>query len=246
MMRKSFALPFRLIACGMILSAGLAASAEPSSPSPYRITGVVLNSITGNPIARCHLEISLTGRNQGPMRRASAGNGFDADEHGRFSIPVTSAGAWRLTASAPGYVTQAFNEHNNYSSAIVLSASAPTYDLQFRLPPQGRISGSVLDEAGESVRNANVQLMTEVPPTPDHRVASFVPRFLRRPTTAASMSSPACHLAAIASLSMRGHGMQAQSASAAARRVHPLIPLSTSHIHSPGIRGAAILRWPRP
>ncbi|WP_260705260.1 carboxypeptidase-like regulatory domain-containing protein [Edaphobacter flagellatus] len=177
MMRKSFALPFRLIACGMILSAGLAASAEPSSPSPYRITGVVLNSITGNPIARCHLEISLTGRNQGPMRRASAGNGFDADEHGRFSIPVTSAGAWRLTASAPGYVTQAFNEHNNYSSAIVLSASAPTYDLQFRLPPQGRISGSVLDEAGESVRNANVQLMTEVPPTPDHRVASFVPRF---------------------------------------------------------------------
>jgi hypothetical protein len=81
-------------------------------------------------------------------------------------LALPSAGSWHLSASAPGYVSQAFDAHGAFSSAVVLTAAAPTYDLQFRLPPQGRISGTVLDEAGESVRTANVELLIQTLPSP--------------------------------------------------------------------------------
>jgi protocatechuate 3,4-dioxygenase beta subunit len=44
-------------------------------------------------------------------------------------------------------------------------------DLTFRLLPQARISGTVLDEAGESVRNATVQLLRLALPSPEQHSA---------------------------------------------------------------------------
>lgn len=79
-------------------------------------------------------------------------------ENGHFILSVPSAGSWRLTASAAGYVTQAYDAHGGFSSSVVLTDAAPSYDLIFRLPPQGRISGTVLDEAGEGVRNGTIEL----------------------------------------------------------------------------------------
>src|SRR6185437_122104 len=87
--------------------------------------------------------------------------------HGRFSIALPSAGMWSLTASARGYVTQAYEEHESFSSAIVLTAASPGVDLRFSLPPESVIWGTVLDEAGEPVRNARVSLMAIHPPGPD-------------------------------------------------------------------------------
>jgi hypothetical protein len=55
---------------------------------------------------------------------------------------------WHLTAAARGFVTQAYDEHQMYSSAIVLTAGAPTKDIEFRIGPEASIVGVVLDEAG--------------------------------------------------------------------------------------------------
>jgi len=75
---------------------------EPPSPAPavslYRITGVVVNSLTGAPIPRSHLSPSLTQQSRGPRRQFPASDGVDSDERGRFSISLPSAGAWHLTA----------------------------------------------------------------------------------------------------------------------------------------------------
>ncbi|MBS1822018.1 MAG: carboxypeptidase regulatory-like domain-containing protein [Acidobacteria bacterium] len=149
-------LPFPLL-----LLVALVATGRPSSATPalYTITGVVIDSVTGNPVSRSHLDASLVVRGRVPGRRSQAASSVDADEHGRFAVVLPSAGAWHLTASAPGYVSQAYDEHDGYSSAVVLTASSPAHDLRFRLPPQARISGTVLDEAGEAVRNGNVQLV---------------------------------------------------------------------------------------
>ena len=103
------------------------------------------------------------GRGGGPPNRffpAPANNTVDADDNGHFSIPLPSAGAWALTATARGYASGAYEQHQQYSSAIVLTPEAPTYDLVFRLPPEASITGIVLDEAGEPVRNAQVALHT--------------------------------------------------------------------------------------
>jgi 5-hydroxyisourate hydrolase-like protein (transthyretin family) len=78
-------------------------------------------------------------------------------------MALPSAGVWRVTASARGFVTQALDEHEGYSSAVVLTAEAPTKEIEFRLSPEATIAGVVLDEASEPVRNAQVTLET-VPP----------------------------------------------------------------------------------
>lgn len=127
---------------------------------PYLITGIAISSTDGSPIPHCHLTATLVPRGSGTGRQFPAPVGsFDADEHGRFSIPLPSAGMWRLSASARGYVTQAYDEHELFSSGIVLTTVSPVIDLHFRLSPEAVITGAVLDEAGEPVRNARVSLL---------------------------------------------------------------------------------------
>lgn len=134
----------------------------------YEITGVVVNSVGEGPVPHCHLSASpLTTRGRGASRQFPAlANNFDADEQGHFTITLPSAGSWRLTASARGFVTQDYDEHQGFSSAVVLTAESPTIDLRFKLSPEAVITGVVLDEAGEAVRGAQIALHNVPPPSP--------------------------------------------------------------------------------
>lgn len=153
-------IPYLLLPiCSSLLLAELPLPAPPAMP--YRITGVIVNSLTGAPVPRCHLSPSLIQQGRGPGGQFPSSEGVDADERGRFSLPLPSSGAWHLTASAPGYVAEAYDQHDNYSSAVVLTAAAPSMEILFRLPPEAGIRGIVLDEAGEAVRNARVGLLMQ-------------------------------------------------------------------------------------
>jgi len=151
----------------------------------YEITGVVINSIDGSAVPHCHLMPSLNedervgfgggfgnegGRGfrgrQFPAPELNSTSDFDCDAHGHFTVTLPSAGSWRLTASARGFVSQAYDAHPPYSSAIVLTAEEPTKNLEFRISPEASITGLVLDEAGEPVRNAQITLQSVPPRTP--------------------------------------------------------------------------------
>jgi hypothetical protein len=109
----------------------------------------------------------MTGIGNGNRQFPALNNdGFDCDAHGRFVVTVPSAGAWRLTANARGFVGAAYDQHEQFSSAIVLTADAPTKELEFRLSPEATITGVVLDEAGEGVRNAQIMLQSVPPRSP--------------------------------------------------------------------------------
>ncbi len=150
--------------------------AKPTSIGPkYEITGVVINSVTGDPVAGCHLTPSLNQRVGGNRQFPAPGNfrqparldsEFNCDPRGHFTVPLPSAGSWMLTASARGFVGQAYDAHPPYASAIVLTPEAPTKDLEFRISPEASIVGIVLDEAGEPVRNAQVMLHAVPKPSP--------------------------------------------------------------------------------
>jgi hypothetical protein len=71
-----------------------------------------------------------------------------------------------LTAGARGFITEAYDEHEGYASAVVLTAEEPTKNLEFRISPEATITGQVLDEAGEPVRNAQITLQFVPPPSP--------------------------------------------------------------------------------
>ncbi len=168
----------------MVLMVCCARWAEAQTPAPtkrdvkptasathYEITGVVVSSVSGDHVPHCHLNASLIGRGGsgggfGNRQFPSQANSSDCDAQGHFSVTVPSAGSWRLTASARGFVSQAFDEHQLYSSAIVLTAEAPTKDIEFRLSPEASIAGVVVDEAGEPVRNAQIALVSVPPPVP--------------------------------------------------------------------------------
>jgi Carboxypeptidase regulatory-like domain len=173
-----------VVCCGIGLAqqpAQMKREAQTGSGVRYEITGVVVNSVDGSPVVHCRLTATLAGRRAGPegtmggmgSRQFPApqisvqkNEGFDCDMQGRFAITVPSAGAWRLTASARGFVSAAFDEHEQFATAIVLTAEAPKKEIEFRLSREARIAGVVLDEAGEAVRNAQIMLQNVPPRTP--------------------------------------------------------------------------------
>ncbi|MEO6982679.1 MAG: carboxypeptidase-like regulatory domain-containing protein [Edaphobacter sp.] len=147
-------------------SASVSALGSQSSKTQpvYTITGTLVSSVGGAPIAHGHLSPTLVTRSRSGGRRFPAPAAeFDTDEHGRFAIVLPSAGAWRLTASARGFTRQDYLEHEQFSSAVVLSREAPAQELRFVLSPEANITGAVLDEAGEPVRRAQVSLVAMRP-----------------------------------------------------------------------------------
>jgi hypothetical protein len=188
MMRMAIRQRIVLLAALGAFPAGLWAQAV-SKPSPYRITGTVVSSTDGSPVRHCHLTANLanagaSGQGAPGTARVGAGtfrrgggspgrsspspnNAVDADDNGHFTITLPSPGAWTLTAAARGYTSGAYEQHRQYSSAVVLTPEAPAYDLVFRMAPEASITGIVLDEAGEPVRNAQVALHIVPAPSPD-------------------------------------------------------------------------------
>jgi uncharacterized membrane protein YgcG len=140
---------------------------KPHVATPYLVTGTVVNSVNGSPVPHCRMTAAPVSRGSFANRQFPSDlDAIDCDDHGHFSVPLPSAGSWRLSASARGFITQAYEEHQLFSSAIVLSAAKPTMDLQFRISPEATITGVVVDEAGEPVRTAQVSLQSVPEPSP--------------------------------------------------------------------------------
>jgi hypothetical protein len=143
---------------------------QSSAGTKYEITGVVINSVSGDPVQHCRLTATLNNPRAGSGNRqfpsSGSANDFDCDARGHFTVTVPSAGRWRLVASARGFVSQAYDAHPPYASAVVLTPEAPTKDLEFKISPEASIAGVVLDEAGEPVRNAQITLQTVPPKSP--------------------------------------------------------------------------------
>ena len=155
---------------------GSGASAQ-SVPQVYSITGTLVSSVTRLPIAHGHLAPTLVVRGKGGRQRFPAAAGdFETDEQGRFSMTLPSAGAWNVTASARGFVRQAYLEHDQFSTAVVLTREAPRMELRFALSPEADVTGVVQDEAGEAVRRAQVSLVEVRAAGPDRAEARAVPR----------------------------------------------------------------------
>ena len=139
-------------------------------PSPYRISGVVLDTVTNAPIPKVTLSaepMTTVRKNHGTKRRfQNVADSVTSGSDGRFELAVASAGGWALTASGRNYRAQSLDEHDGYSTAVVLTEDVPTLDVTFHLTPSSVIEGFVLDEAGEAVRGATAVLLHIPPATP--------------------------------------------------------------------------------
>ena len=145
-----------VLCSALLVVATLSALAQPNRPAvssraDFQISGTLVDSNTGQPIARARVAIA-------PVTERDNFSTMFTQEDGRFAFPRLMPGKYTLSAQARGYLLQSFNQHDQFSSSIVVGPDLDSANLLFRLPPEGAISGVVADEAGEPVRDAQVML----------------------------------------------------------------------------------------
>jgi len=146
----------------LCLGAGNAAGQNPAPQSDapqatYKIAGVVVNSVTGAPLAETRISLVDTKTRKGVAQQKTA-------DGGRFEFTGLPAGKYSLDGSKRGYISASYEQHEQFSTAIVTGPELKTDELVLRLNPVALIGGHVKDENGEPVRRAQVTLFME-----DHR-----------------------------------------------------------------------------
>jgi Carboxypeptidase regulatory-like domain len=117
----------------------------------FRIAGTILSAGEGHPLARARVSLQDV---KNPKARAFVITGDD----GRFEFTHIPAGKYSLEGAKRGYIPAAYDQHEQFNTAIVTGAGVDTENLSLRLVATAGLTGHVLDEFGEPVRNAAVTL----------------------------------------------------------------------------------------
>jgi hypothetical protein len=132
--------------------------ASEGQSAQFSITGKLLNATTGDAVPGARLVAETSDEHNCPGTHISSAEAT-SDAQGVFSIAVPCAGIWHLTASGSGFPTQDYEQHESFYTGIVLTKTQPTLALNFLVTPVSVITGFVLDEAGEPVREARLTLL---------------------------------------------------------------------------------------
>ncbi len=136
----------------------VAAAAQQATPSGFTIAGVVIDAVTNNPLPFARVFLDEQGR------RGLGGDSLawmKTGKDGRFRFRVARAGMYSLSAQYRG-VTQRFGQSYPGSGFSVAVRTGPDFDtgnLAFRWFPVSSISGQVVDDAGDPIENARLQLI---------------------------------------------------------------------------------------
>jgi hypothetical protein len=82
-------------------------------------------------------------------------------ENGRFEFDSLKPGKFSLQGAKRGFIRAAYEQHEQFSTAIVTGAGFDTENLVLRLTPLALLGGKVIDESGDPVRNARVMVYVE-------------------------------------------------------------------------------------
>jgi hypothetical protein len=144
-------------ACALLFCSAHAQTENPQRtliPSgPHRIAGIVVNAKTGASLARTRVIIA-DAKNRQSIQSVISG------DDGRFEFHVPS-GKYSLDAAKRGFISASYNQHDQFSTAIVTGADLDTENLALRLAPNAVLTGKVLDEFQEPVRHAQVTVYRE-------------------------------------------------------------------------------------
>jgi hypothetical protein len=115
----------------------------------YRIAGTVVSKTDGHVLANARVTVSDTKNSQKVESVVTS-------EDGKYEFNGLPVGKYSLSARKRGFISAAYDQHEQFSTAIVTGAGLDTETLVLRLAPDAVLSGRVLDEAGEPVRHATV------------------------------------------------------------------------------------------
>src|SRR5258708_13121245 len=137
------------VACGTFCaSSSFGEQDNPSGTTPaadpgFQVGGVVVSSTTGTPLRETRVTLVNT-----KNRREAVW--IITREDGRFEFAGLGAGKYSLEGAKRGYIPAAYQQHEQYSTAIVTGEEFDTQNLTLRLVPMAMLTGKVLDEYGEA------------------------------------------------------------------------------------------------
>ena len=143
-----------LLCCGLVR----AQSGSPRRGAPaegkFKIAGLMVNSLNGAPLGKARVSLIDT-------RNRAAAVWMITKEDGRFAFDSLPQGKFSLEGEKRGFLAAAYQQHEQFSTAIVTGAGFDTENLTLRLTPLAWLSGRVVDESGDAVRNAQLMLYVE-------------------------------------------------------------------------------------
>lgn len=145
-----------VLAWMMGLAFVLPISAQKKTPPPpvkarYRIAGTVVNEIGGQVLAQATVSIE-------PVENPDEARQATTDEDGHFSFDNVPPGKYSMSAQRRGFAQQSYQQHEFYSTAVVVGPGLVSENLIFQLRPDAAISGSVTDDQSEPVRSGRAML----------------------------------------------------------------------------------------
>ena len=121
------------------------------SSAKFEISGRVVNAVTGDVVRGATVRVAPTTRGQDFQTT-------DSSADGSFIFRNLAPGKYTLSAQRAGYPQQLFEQHGQFNTGIVVGPNKVSTGIVFRIPPEGSISGRVLDEHNEPARSAQVLL----------------------------------------------------------------------------------------
>ena len=146
----------RTILFFLVLASGCQLPAQ-NLPGKFRISGKTVNAVTGQVLAGAEVSISKAEQLDSVLQKILT------TDDGGFSFAGLEPGKYLLVGQKNGFSQQSYEQHGIFSSAVVVGPGLASEKLVFRLRPDGRIVGRVVDENQEPVANALVYLFRSDP-----------------------------------------------------------------------------------
>jgi protocatechuate 3,4-dioxygenase beta subunit len=117
----------------------------------FRIAGTIVSASEGHPLARARVSLQ-------DVKNPKAQTFMITGDDGRFEFTHIPAGKYSLAGAKRGYIPAAYDQHEQFNTAIVTGAGMDTENLSLRLVATAVLTGHVLDEFGEPLRDVAVTL----------------------------------------------------------------------------------------
>jgi protocatechuate 3,4-dioxygenase beta subunit len=147
-------LPFALLSA---LACAAPCRCQEASAETYTIAGVVVNAADGKPLKRVRVAIA-------PVTDQTHQIAITTGADGRFRFDRVQAGNYALSADTPKGVRYIYGEAATpgFGIGIVVKQGQRNEDIVFRLPARAAIHGRIVDQDGDPVEGAAVQLYHSV------------------------------------------------------------------------------------
>ena len=141
----------------LILGACIAGAQPAADQKSIHVEGTIV-SLNGDAVRKA------TVRLQGAVLQPGQPPGMyseTTDNAGKFVFEDVAPGRYTLSAEKPGFVTTRYGARSNTSpgSQLTLTAGMELKSLSIKMTPQGVIAGKVLDQDGDPVASALVQVL---------------------------------------------------------------------------------------